>query len=528
MFARNESEQIPDQPVPAARFHPGRLLLAAGCLLILLVWLKNAWVCDDAYINFRVLDQLRAGHGPVWNPGERVQVYTSVLWFWLQAPLRLVSSDPYANVLVLSLVCLAALLVVLRRAVGSDRAWLLGVLLMVGANGFLDWTASGLENPLVFLACGLLLVPFQTVMAAAPGSLAAALPLRRLFVLAGWALLVRHDLLLLWLPPLLHAGIRHRRLWPWRAWLRLLATAAAPLAIWSAWALFYYGSPWPNAALAKLATGLPRDLLVQQGLDYLGCHRQDPVLLAVLAGGLGVMLARRSTRGLAAGLALHLGYLVWTGADFMLGRFLAAPFLIAVVLLVREAARLPGRIWSWTPHLAALLAAVLLPHTPLNSPLSFADEEFCHGVADERGYYFPTTSLWARLHTPADKFPDHEWAREGRYHSNRDRKLVGFVNVGFYGYFVGLDKRVTDRLAITEPFLARIPHQGIPDQWRPGHIKRDLPRGYNQTLQTGRNTIADGRLSALYDDLQLAISGPLLARGRLAAIWRLNTGRYRR
>ena len=44
-----------------------------------LVFLKNAWVCEDAFINFRSLDQLFAGNGPNWNGDVRAQVYTNML-----------------------------------------------------------------------------------------------------------------------------------------------------------------------------------------------------------------------------------------------------------------------------------------------------------------------------------------------------------------------------------------------------------------------------------------------------------------
>ena len=45
------------------------------------IFVKNAWVAEDAYIVFRSVEQLFAGNGPVWNPHERVQAFTSPLWF---------------------------------------------------------------------------------------------------------------------------------------------------------------------------------------------------------------------------------------------------------------------------------------------------------------------------------------------------------------------------------------------------------------------------------------------------------------
>ena len=54
----------------------------AALLLFMFVVLKNAWISDDAYISFRSIEQFYAGNGLRWNYDERVQVYTSPLWFF--------------------------------------------------------------------------------------------------------------------------------------------------------------------------------------------------------------------------------------------------------------------------------------------------------------------------------------------------------------------------------------------------------------------------------------------------------------
>lgn len=507
-----------------ARTHP---LVWLGLVLFLAVWLKNAWVCDDAYINFRSLEQLRAGNGPIWNPHERVQVYTSVAWFWLQVPLRLVSADVYLNVLVLSLACVVGLLAVTRRLVPDPAAWLGLVLIMVGCGGFFDYTSSGLENPLLFLACALLLDRYLAAMALAPGDPAAVAAVRTFVIAAGWSLLVRHDLAVFWLPPVVQVAWRHRRAAPWRTWLRWLALGAAPLVAWSALAVFYYGSPWPNAALAKLGLGVGARELLPQGLRYLAAAWRDPVLPVVIVAGTAAALVRRETRALAIGALLHVGYLVRAGGDFMQGRMLGAVFLVATVVLARELARRATRA-RWAAIAAAFVAAVFLPRTPLNTGSGLDQQDFPDGIADERAFYFQATSLWARLATPPADFPAHEWAREGRRERNRDATVVGAANVGFLGYLAGTRKIVVDRFAITDPFLARVPVGTLPADWRPGHVRRPAPPGYGTSLQYDQNDLQDPALAALYRDVRLATSAPLFARGRAGAIWRLNTGAHAR
>ncbi|HOX24432.1 MAG TPA: hypothetical protein PLL30_01585 [Candidatus Krumholzibacteria bacterium] len=504
-----------------------RPLVVVGLVLFLAVWLKNAWVCDDAYINFRSLEQLRAGHGPIWNPHERVQVYTSVLWYWLQAPLRLVSPDVYLNVLALSLACSLGLLAVTRRLVPNPTAWLCLIGLMVGAGGFMDFTSSGLENPLLLVATAVLCDRYLAAMALSAGDPGAAAAVRRLLVAAGWSLLVRHDLVVFWLPPAAQAIWRHRRAAGVRTWLRWLAIAAAPLAAWSAFAVFYYGSPWPNAALAKLALGVPVRELLPQGLRYLGATLRDPVLPVVIVAGTIAALARPATIALALGASLHVAYLVRAGGDFMQGRMLGAVFLVMAVVLARALAD-RGPQLRRAAAAAAFVTAVLLPRTPLNTGSGLDQQDFPDGIADERAYYFQATSLWVRLRTPAGEFPPHEWARDGRRERNRDAPVVGSPNVGFFGYLAGVDKIVVDRYAIADPFLSRIPVGTLADDWRPGHVRRPAPPGYAASLRYEANDLKDPALQALYEDVRLATSAPLLARGRAGAIWRLTTGAHGR
>src|SRR5690554_8042558 len=43
------------------------------------IW-QQRWMSDDGFINLRVVHNLLAGHGPVFNIGERAEAYTSTLW----------------------------------------------------------------------------------------------------------------------------------------------------------------------------------------------------------------------------------------------------------------------------------------------------------------------------------------------------------------------------------------------------------------------------------------------------------------
>ena len=54
-------------------------MLVPVAVLVVLGW-THRWVEEDAFLNFRIVDQIHAGHGPVFNIGQRVEVATSPLW----------------------------------------------------------------------------------------------------------------------------------------------------------------------------------------------------------------------------------------------------------------------------------------------------------------------------------------------------------------------------------------------------------------------------------------------------------------
>ena len=67
----------------------GAALALPPLALARLGW-EQRWVTDDAFIAFidlRIVQHLLAGHGPVYNLGQRVEAYTNPLWVLLLAAL---------------------------------------------------------------------------------------------------------------------------------------------------------------------------------------------------------------------------------------------------------------------------------------------------------------------------------------------------------------------------------------------------------------------------------------------------------
>lgn len=503
-----------------------RWLRFGAVLLVMALVVKSAWVCDDSFITMRTVDNLLHGLGLTWNPGERVQSFTHPLWFLVLVVADLLAPGGYSAILGASLVTSGAFIALALLRPGMRPVGIVVLALAFSlSRAFVDFATSGLENP---LACLLLVLAIrithpargqETARHGAVADGAGALP--RLTLLAALLALTRLDLVLLMAPvlawPVLAGG--------WRHW-RPLLLAMTPLLAWELFAIVYFGFPLPNTAYAKLATGVPAADLMSQGWAYLQATLQrDPVTALLLIVGLGGLLWRgdRNARLWAAGVGLYLVYIVRIGGDFMMGRFLVAPFVTVVVLAVQV---LPVRRATWALP-ALLLAGLLNPRNPVTAPVVPVYEYWFRGIADERGYYYAGTGLLARFRPG---FTEHEFVVKGRL--ARELMLTKgdafhtVACIGFYGYYAGPRMHLIDVMALSDPFLARLPARDAhdPRAWRIGHFERDLPAGYSETIAADRNLIKDPALARLYDDLRLVTRGPLFSGERWRAIWRLNSG----
>jgi len=126
-----------------------------------LVLLKTTWVSDDAYITFRSIENFIHGYGMVHNVGERVQTFTHPLWFFIQSGANFIlqkglgfdfwSQMYYVNMLLsisLSLFTVAGLVYLISKRVQISS---IGVAVLISSKAFLEYSTSGLENPLTHL-----------------------------------------------------------------------------------------------------------------------------------------------------------------------------------------------------------------------------------------------------------------------------------------------------------------------------------------------------------------------------------------
>jgi arabinofuranosyltransferase len=218
---------------------------ATGCWL---VWRQTP--IDDAYISFRYAQNLAAGEGLVFNPGERVEGYSGLSWVLLLAAGDVVGAPPpvLAKGLGALLGAGTLLLVGARRRLPD----LLAAILLALSFPFVYHSVNGLETALAaFLVAALVLVPPDS--AARRGGQHAAATLLVMTRPEGLAAV------LLWTGALRIARRaplgRHHRL--------VAATAAAAFLLQLAFRGLYHGDWIANSARAKL---LPLDFALPAGL----------------------------------------------------------------------------------------------------------------------------------------------------------------------------------------------------------------------------------------------------------------------
>jgi arabinofuranosyltransferase len=473
---------------------------------------RTAWLSDDALITLRSVLNITHGYGLTFNVVERVQTFTHPLWLLGLTGAYVVAGNVYYATFGLAIaVSLLVFWLTLRGTATPAQVWLAAALLFF-SRAFVDFSTSGLENPL----SNLLLVVFVGVALRAD---AGGDPPRlgRLWLFGSLLYLTRPDDVLFVAPVLVARTLRAPA---WRPAARAVALGLAPAAAWTMFALIYYGFAFPNTAYAKLGNGIPAGERWLQGLLYLvDSLDRDPLTLVAIA--LAVLLGLRTrglARSLAAGLVLYLGYVVSIGGDFMAGRFLATPLLLSAVVLGRLVVFEPprGRV------AAALLAAVGLSSAqiPLRSDSRFDQSGVkTNGMVDERAVYLRGHSL---VFANRLSFPRPEWPRADRLPVAMD--VVDTCGLmGAAGLDFGPLAHLLDECALADPLLARLPAV-FNDEWRPGHFRRMIPGGYRESLERRTNALTDPALHALYDDLRLVTqSRQLFTRERFAAIWRLNT-----
>ena len=502
-----------------------RLFRVLAVLLVGIVVIRVAWVSDDALITLRTALNITHNWGPGFNATESVQAFTHPLWFLLW-----VWVGSWTNQWILGVIALSVVFVVIATALLVQRVTSLPRLVIVTgflvlSNAFIDFTTSGLENPLAYAVIAVLLTLSlrQDTAGSTPWWWAALVGLTTAAVV-----LTRLDLATLVALPLALL------LWQYRTNMRAiiigLAAFVVPLVVWFTWSHLTYAALLPNTFAAKTNAEIPRGEFIIQGLRYLWVSfENDPVTMIGLAVGIGMglSLGPRMLRVWAGGAAAYLGYVVWIGGDFMGGRFLAVPYFVAIFVLAAVPLRQAPDSESEhdhppnPEHNALLLAGAGIVVTLLivgstaagirNTSLTNPQQErwsHSHNVADERGYYVSSghdlkgmvdtlslaftnpdfvpvaalTEFRPRLRD-LDKSAKNWPINDGTFTLPAEVAVAGYL--GWPGIATGptvhwIDPHgLTDRYLAAKPFIPREPFA-----WRSGHFARAVSDDYIQAVAT--------------------------------------------
>lgn len=465
-------------------------------LVVTAVVVVYGWISDDGFITFRYAANVLAGHGSVFNPGERVQGYTHPLWMFLLV-FGLVFTK---NAIIVAVVLGAGLTLatfgifgatLARRArepmVAAVAILILGVI-FASSEAWRSFQTSGLENSLShFLIALLVLELFRE----RPRPFALSL-------IASLMVLTRPDLVPLVAPLGLVALYEYRT----REGFMALAAGTAPLLLWLAFSLIYYGDLVPNTARAKLGIYPSIGDSVSQGWIYLRdwiSYEPVPAAAAALLLATGAALARRPLQwALVAGALLYVCYVVFIGGDFMRGRFMLAFFVTGC--LFGTAAIVHAE--RFRPSRELVLAAgvlVLIATTVFGATAREQDRSLSHGIVNERLFYtgLHLTHYIAdkRLDTP---FYEPAFAQQLEdYESACGPLTIHSLTTGKLGYDVRGIVDVIDLVGLTDEYIAGLPRENlIVSPPRPGHPYKRIPIAY----LAGRNDVS------IFADWQEAIA----------------------
>ena len=500
-------------------------------LLILsaVIILRSAWVGDDAYIGFRTVYNFVNGYGLTFNINERVQSFTNPLWILLMSVFYVFTGEAYYTTIFLSLAITLILLYVLAEKVSVVSFHALFIFsITLSSKAFIDYSTSGLENPLGHL----FLVLFAYVY------LKEFRIENRLFYLSFLAALSavnRLDNILLYIFPLLVEFLRYFSL---RRTL-FMAAGFLPLIIWEIFSLIYYGFLFPNTFYAKLNTDITSGEYMAQGFRYMvNSLTYDPITLLTIVFSLVVVssYALRAKKfyllPFLGSIVIYLIYTIKVGGDFMSGRFLTYPFLLSVIILSQVA--IEERVQFAMTGMVAFFS-VLSPYSPITANHNYRRPEAANmgeivrneGIADERAWYYAYTGF---LHLYRNlEILKYEEALDNII--PQGDSIVRFeespIAIGFVSYGAGPNVYFLNHMGLSDVLTARLPMDKTREpNWRIGHFWRRIPDGYVESLATNQNLIKDKNLALYYDRILTIIRGDIFSWDRFITIYKMNTGKY--
>jgi len=445
---------------PSRATAPGRArsralaVVLAVATLAIYVWAAERFrfVSDDAFISYRYSKHVAEGLGLVWNPGERVEGYTSFLWIWVGAAAIAVGLSPlWTSVAITSaagLGILAALVLFSARRTRLTDPWIwLAPLLLACNRTFAAWTTGGLATQLFAFLVLVSTLRFLWERKHGKGPVGSAL----LFALTT---LTRPEGILFAFVAgcvfLYDVALRRQRgARQLLTWVVLYFALVGGHVLWRRW---FYGFWLPNTFYAKV-TGLR----LEEALRYLDVFRMEYRLTWFLPLVLVPVVFRRQVQDVVftAHVLIFTAYVLYVGGDWMEFRFLNAvlPFL---AWLMVEGLRILASAGAWrvVPRTVAAVAiyAALLTVTFQTVLRDYVPRGTISDVTRMKNYSASRESQGQQL---------RDWVERGLLPADL-RLAVG--GAGGLPYASGL--YTVDVLGWND---VRIAHQPVVDRGRIGH-----------------------------------------------------------
>jgi arabinofuranosyltransferase len=487
-------------------------------IILITVFFLSAWVADDAYITFRTIDHFWQGYGLRWNIDERVQTYTHPLWMLLLSIIGYPFQELFYSSLALSFICLISMLMLFFKFKNSISWLSIGLLTLLSSKAFVDYTSSGLENPLLHLLTCCLVA--YSLIRKEPHLTIISMFFSLFFI-------TRIDSIIFISPILILFIYQTYQKHGFFTSVKRTAAGSLPAIIWLFFAVYYYGSAIPNTAWAKLNHGIGRSQLVGQGLDYIVENIiHDPITLIIIIGGMIFFATSKNKikKAISIGLFLNIAYLVWIGADYMYGRFLSNLLIcvIAVQIFDPKTPPLKQRYLNICSIVTIITIALNTHNWTPNFSQTFITS---NGMADERGYYYKTNGLIPNLiYKDHINYSSYSWMSDLK--DTKPNTVITKPNIGMFGYLSPNTTHIIDNLALSDPFLAQHPMRL--GYWRIGHHERWVSQEYIESVKSHQNLLTTPQEHKILDDIWLLSRAPLNTPARWGAIIRLHTGALRR
>ena len=484
--------------------------------IIIAMIVLNAWLCDDAYISFRVIKNFVNGFGLRWNTFERVQVFTNPLMVIFLIPFYFLTHEIYYTSIFFNIIASSlAIYFLVFKISKNDWISIILMILLILSKSFMSFTTSGLENCLTFLLFSIFYYFFLKK------DIYNKKDILLLSFISSLILLNRMDSILLIIPSLIYMFIKREKNISFINFCIYFTIGMLPFIIWEIFSLIYYGFLFPNTYYAKLNTGIKKIDYIINGIIYLiTIFIVDPATILIIAFGtlLIHIFASKKQLCLIIGILLSIIYIVYVGGDFMLGRFLTPALFVTTIGI----SQLKHDILR-TKHVKFIISAALLFYIASNINFIYRKIDVTayqlNGVADERAYYYNLTSLFK----VGSEKKINNLNYQGDLAYNNKVYLVG--NIGFKGYFAKESDIIIDYFALSDPLLARIPKKDA-KLIRIGHIERDIPAGYINSVFENKNLIFDKNLKEYYNAIKVITQDEIFSKERIKTIIKFNLGKY--